>query len=285
MILKTRDHFIKKEEGVRVHVVSECCAPLHKHDFIELVYVMEGEAHQVIGNREYLIEEGDMFMLDAGVAHSLESDRPFTLCDILFMPEFFSSAINVAEDFIDLAYRQFFNAFIEDEAKDGFLYVTKDKTAGLKPLIDEIIDEFQHKRPGYVNIIQAHVSALLIKMLRLCDTQVVPLPSDQLQIVKEITDYIDAHIGEKLNIQKVSRAMFFSPSYISKLFKETTGGSLSKFIQSKRMNMAANELANSQKPIDDIISEVGYCAKKVFYDNFFEYSGMTPGEYRKKHRK
>lgn len=94
------------------------------------------------------------------------------------------------------------------------------------------------------------------------------MPSFQRRLVGEVIDYISGHDTKSLSVSEISQAMFFSPSYLSRLFKQHTNRSLVKFIQEKKIETAAELLVGTARPVEQIMSEVGYRTKSIFTSCF-----------------
>ncbi len=77
----------------------------------------------------------------------------------------------------------------------------------------------------------------------------------------------------------------FSPAYISKFLKKTTGKSFIEYIQQQRILAAEQALKNTDMPVNFIAQQVGYQNVSYFYRTFERFHGCTPLEYRKKIQK
>src|SRR5690606_10359804 len=67
-------------------------------------------------------------------------------------------------------------------------------------------------------------------------------------------------------------------------FRAATGYSPLGYIQSLRIEEAKHILETAATPIDEIACEVGYADTASFRRLFRRLVGMTPGDYRRKHR-
>lgn len=64
------NQYIPEEEKIKLRLDREKDMFLHSHEFVELVYVIEGEADHIVENKVYRIREGDFFLLDSGVTQT-----------------------------------------------------------------------------------------------------------------------------------------------------------------------------------------------------------------------
>lgn len=100
--------------------------------------------------------------------------------------------------------------------------------------------------------------------------------------VRKAMNYIVIHLSSELRLADIAAATGVSPSYLSTLFNQETGDSVSAFINQKRVAKAAVLLEKSTSAINDIAFYVGFSDLNYFTRVFRNITGMPPGEYRKK---
>ena len=89
------------------------------------------------------------------------------------------------------------------------------------------------------------------------------------------------HIGEKGD----DAAMYYiSPSYLSSLFKQDTGTTLTDFINTQRIQRAANLLSTTEQNISVVAEQVGILDVNYFTKMFKKSMGSTPTQYRRQSR-
>ncbi|MCR2805237.1 helix-turn-helix domain-containing protein [Paenibacillus soyae] len=97
-----------------------------------------------------------------------------------------------------------------------------------------------------------------------------------------VTEYLDGHLGEDINLDLVADKLNITPGYLSSYFKEKTGTNFSDYLNDLRIGRAKELLMNLELRIQDVASAVGYHNVNSFIRMFKRYSGITPGEYRKR---
>lgn len=104
------------------------------------------------------------------------------------------------------------------------------------------------------------------------------------KLVEEMIKYIDEGLEHRITLKEVAAHFDFTPNYLGTLFKEETGTLFSDFLNERRMNRVCQLLADPTLKVYEIAERVGY--KNIIYFNrqFKQSTGMTPGEYRKKHK-
>lgn len=104
------------------------------------------------------------------------------------------------------------------------------------------------------------------------------LVSDIIRITKEKC------CNRNFSIDIVSEELGLSSAYLGKVFKRATGETFSRFVLNERMADACEKLANTDLPIDFIVSSVGFGDTPYFYKLFKQINGCTPTKYRATHR-
>ena len=101
-------------------------------------------------------------------------------------------------------------------------------------------------------------------------------------VVVRVKKYISANIkNEDLNRDAIANAVYLNPDYLSRLFKQQTGCSLTEYIQQQRLTLAKNLLAQTRLSVGDIAFDLGYNSFSYFTRVFKAATGYTPMEYRK----
>ena len=93
-----------------------------------------------------------------------------------------------------------------------------------------------------------------------------------------VTNYIEQHIGEEISLPKMSALAGVSPSYFSKMFKDTSGEGLISYVTGKKIERAKFYI-NSGYKLYMAAESVGYENYNYFSRLFKKHTGMTPEEY------
>lgn len=102
--------------------------------------------------------------------------------------------------------------------------------------------------------------------------------SDKLEAAKL---FIDRQIAKRLYVDEVARYVNMNYSYFSTAFKKEYGISPSKYIKSKKMELAKSFLENTNMNIPAIAEQLAFFDASHFSHAFYEHYGMTATEYRK----
>lgn len=100
-------------------------------------------------------------------------------------------------------------------------------------------------------------------------------------VVKKLVDYIENHLNDDLSLDKIARALNYSKFYMERAFAEKTGTTIYKYIQGRRLTLAAQQLVGTEKPIIEIAYEAHYNSQQAFTLAFRRQYLCTPQVYRK----
>ena len=74
---------------------------------------------------------------------------------------------------------------------------------------------------------------------------------------------------------------YISPSYLSNVFKQETGQTLTDYISTQRMARAANLLRTTNATVASVAEDVGILDVNYFTKLFKSATGLTPTRYRR----
>jgi len=119
-------------------------------------------------------------------------------------------------------------------------------------------------------------------LYKLLSTQKEESPINNRDLINKVISYIADHYQEDISLYIIAEYVFFSPQYLGKLFRESTGVSFTSYLIKVRMEAASNLLLKTKLSVAVIAAKVGYGNVQSFGRIFKSYFGCTPGEYRKK---
>lgn len=99
--------------------------------------------------------------------------------------------------------------------------------------------------------------------------------SEKQNIVKSIINYMN-----DISLEKISKNMYLSSVYISKIFKEEIGDSAINHLIKIRLSKAEELLKDTTVPIKVVVQEVGYNDAYHFSKLFKKYYGVSPSFFR-----
>ena len=103
---------------------------------------------------------------------------------------------------------------------------------------------------------------------------------DQKEIVKKVIDYIEKNLEEEINLDTISKNIGYSKFYLNRIFTEYTEITIYKYLQNRRLTIAAQKLVKTDKPITQIAYEAGYDTQQSFSYAFKQIYLYPPKIYR-----
>jgi len=105
------------------------------------------------------------------------------------------------------------------------------------------------------------------------------------QIIEEVTAYVEANLcSANLTVENIAAHVQLSTNYLRNIFKEHMEITLSKYITDKKIQYACKILVETDDPIQSICEQLDFTSANYFYTYFKKNTGMTPNQYREKHR-
>ena len=108
-------------------------------------------------------------------------------------------------------------------------------------------------------------------------------PENQVTI-GNIKAYIAAHVREDLSVASLSAMSHYNSDYLTRLFRQATGVTLSHFIASCRMDEIRRLMKTSRMSLNDIASCMSFSSRSYFNRFIKRETGMTPQEVMTKTR-
>lgn len=100
------------------------------------------------------------------------------------------------------------------------------------------------------------------------------------EVVERVQSYVREHIDGDLSLARLSEIVFLTPFYLSRLYKQQTGRSLTDYITEVKLGMAKEMLVSTNRKIYEIGIHLGFHSSPYFNHFFKKQTNMTPQEYR-----
>lgn len=103
---------------------------------------------------------------------------------------------------------------------------------------------------------------------------------DQKAVVGKVIDYIEQNIENEINLDTISKNIGYSKFYLNRVFTEEAGITIYKYLQNRRLTIAAEKLVKTDKPVTQIAYEAGYDTQQSFSFAFKKVFLCPPKAYR-----
>lgn len=237
---------------------------LHSHDYVEVLYARGGGWTVYLNFKEYRLEKGDVIFIFPEQIHSHEATSAEN-CVLLFP--------NILP-----IYDEVFKHYIPENPvlKNGI-----DEEADA--LFIKVSEANQTKSPYAQGIVCGYIAQILGKLLPLVNLTTTTTKNEFPKEIKLIS-YCSEHYKEHITLSSVAKALNYSPSHLSHLFRDKLKINFAKLITLMRINDAKSMLLGD-KSITQIAFEAGFNSVRTFNQAFKAEMKITPGEYRTKYQK
>jgi AraC family transcriptional regulator len=187
----------------------------------------------------------------------------------------------------------FFRSLQQLEKRDPVRVQVQELTGFQDPLLTSVALSLQQElqQPAssiMVGQLYAETAAqmLSVHLLRDYTTGDVAIPELRQKLssqqLRRLSDFILAHLNEDLSLEMLGQQVGFSPYHFARLFRRSTGESPHQFVMRKRLEAARRLLKETDTPIAQIASQIGFPQQSHFTHTFKRYTGTTPLNYRQK---
>lgn len=233
--------------------------PPHLHRDMELVGLFSGSATVTLDGVSYEMRSGDWVMVFPDVVHSYESTGAVEVGKLIFPPE----------EVPELA------AILTEQLPDPPLISAERLKDSTIPMLAQEI--FTHYANASLAVKKAYLLLLCGKLLECTDT--VRRENAAGGAVTAVLDYCRAHYHEKICLQSVASALYFSRSYVSHIFCEKLRISFCHYLNSLRIEEAKQRLLSGNVSITELSAQCGFSNLRSFHRAFARYTGLTPKQY------
>lgn len=276
------DFLIPKD--VNVHVLRQPrYMPVkdHSHDFIEFVYIYQGDCIQHINGAEIEAQEGDLFLLAPGIYHHISTfDDDSIVIYIMIRKSTFHNAFMSLLKQSDLLSAFFAHVIYGENAYPYLLFITgKDQT--LRDWVFSMYQEATGKDSYSDRMLNTQFEWMCLYLLRNHIGQMDLYGQGGRGVrVMELLGYMNDNFNH-ITLSGMAAHFKYSTGYLCRLIKKTTGMTFSELILRIRLGKACDLLSNSSIGIQKIAIDVGFCDTSNFYKAFKKQYGQTPAQFRK----
>ena len=126
---------------------------------------------------------------------------------------------------------------------------------------------------------EAIAACLKDDFVALCEGLKSYRPGNGHSVVDRLIQYINEHLAEDVSHNSIAAKYRVHPGYMSRLFKQEMGETLSEYLLRTKVERAAQLLKEDRYKIGEIAGMVGYSTSSYFSVMFKKYTGCSPREY------
>jgi len=224
--------------------------------FIDLTYVLDGEATYYVNGDAYPVKQGDLLCIPKGSLRQAQitSGDPMTAYAINLTLHEYSGIEEVVLPFPVRSH-------IGYHSELDFLF-------------RKLNDEWTSKTDGFQIKVRGLILVILSDLFRLLVYDNHPL--DWHPAVQKTIQYIHSHYHTPLKVAQIAESVGFNASYLCGLFKKSIGQSLHSYINHYRVNQAENLLISGEFSVTEAATLCGFKDVYHFSKLFKKIKGYPP---------
>lgn len=237
---------------------------MHSHDAHEIYLFLGGDADYFVEGSRYPLQPGDVMIMRRGEVHmaGLRSNLRYVRMGVHF----------------DI--REVLEAAGADSLMDPFM----NRPAGTFNHYPAALAPGNHWRL-FLQKIQdtedlsgqlCYLMALLAELREAFPAirNAEPQPPEP-EGIAAVTAYINRHLSDELSLERVAEHFFLSKAHLNRLFQQSTGTTIWKYITLKRMQLARELIAQGTLPTQAAL-QCGYRDYATFYRAYCRQFGSSP---------
>lgn len=260
--------------------------PVHKHNYVEFIYMVKGSTTHIIDGQRITLKAGDLLFLNQ---HAKQEILPAKENDIavnfMILPEFFDTAFSMLDQ-KDNPIRDFLiSCLTKKNIECNYIYFDVSDIPQIQNLIENLIRNMLQEKntDDYYSVNSATIGLLFLTLIQYTDSIRVSKRSYDKEIVFRLLRYIDTDYRDA-SLSAFAKEVSEDQYTLSRIIKRNTGFTFKELLQNKRFIKACELLKNTDIPIADISVMIGYDNTSFFHRLFRKLSSMSPKEYRNSNR-
>lgn len=272
---------------------------LHRHEFFEMLFVVQGSLINRFKGEEVFMQAGDILIMKPYVLHVLEDTRkkgPRRAYCCSFLPQAVDFGIQSLEELkaSQSPNRYFLKPFLP-LAEEGVSAVqfkvnaeSRETLVDLFGMLKESTHNYSEK--GHAQT-RCHFLSLLTALAEQFDQDHMVNKTMQVELavpvsryqagLRKTLNYIHDHFAKPLSLKDMAAMSGASETYFCRLFKHETGMTFLAYLNSLRIERACVLLRDTCGNALDICYQVGFNDYTHFSRQFKRNTGMSPGDFRK----
>ena len=244
---------------------------LHAHkDFFELTIITDGDGEVITNGKSTNVHRGDIYLSLPCDMHEIRSSEKTPMKYDFF--SFYTDNEEYKSELYSIArYLSANDRVFSDER--------------ISALVCDAIMEFIDDSKFSEDLLYSIFRQIMIYIIRDFDLGTaknrIRGASHKDTVCYQIMNYIDTHIYTMRSLNELSDVFKYNYSYLSALFKKTTGNTPLSYYHNKRLEVARLLILENSMKISDIADTLNYSSLYSFSRAFKEKYGTSPKQYMK----
>ena len=254
---------------------------LHNHDYVEVIYVAEGQCTHFLDNTSFEMKACDVCILDLNAMHALScTNDESCILNIMVNRQFFDQGFLAILRGGDLL-AGFLEGILYERTTSPYILFPTGSDPWLMTIAQHLLTEYRLRPHAHEYSIRLLVSEFLLHLVREYEmTAIVPNATTHAQndLIVAILGYLSVNYN-RTTLSKTAEFFGYSPSYLSRTIHDNTGKTFNAIILQLQMETAARLLKETRMNLTEIAQEIGCFDSSHFNKKFKGYYGCSPKQY------
>ncbi len=262
------------------HTHENTSVEYHYHNYIELLYILDGEHKAWVDGTLYTVSEGDIILINSSYVHGFEYYEGSYLC-LRFDPEVI---YNSHKNAVGMKY---ILPFILNGSKHNAIFRKNNlENSNVPELLFRIHKEYNEKHFGYEYASQIMINEIYLWFLRYWNNRKINMDfenevtSGTAKWLNKVFTYVAENYSLSITTLEVANLCNMSYSYFSRSFKKIMHKSFSEYLNYVRITEAEKLLLTTDMNITEIAVSVGFSTSSYFIQQFKNFKSSSPKQYK-----
>ena len=226
---------------------------IHYNNYYGISYVLQGTFTFGIPGDDIQLHTNDMIIFDTKCIYWDKLGDPNTIIININIPK---------QDFLDMSaslpsnrlFSWLLDTHLDTHSKEQHYFLLRNSNASFQKdrdsILASLIQEQNQGAPGYLEIMWQLIKRLLIytSQQEHGKYQVVQYRKKECELLLQLQKYIQEHLHD-INRQNLAEKFHYNPRYLSQLFKQISGITLTEYLQEKRLTESKRLLLGTRERV------------------------------------
>ncbi len=275
--------FIREFGHERYADIKPSSLSLHYNKGIEICYIKKGCYNWWVEGKEHSVYPGEGFVTCPWEYHG-NTDEVVEFGEIYWLiitPEIFSK-----KDGFLLgnwsSFSQEENEIIGKVLSDNKYPVLKKATI-FEKYFKQLNIELRTRGFGYDTKIKILIEELILEVVRIIKNRKIEVDKEK-DWIRQLNQFLQSKMNKKWSLDEMSAHFKMGTTSFNDKVKRLTGFSPQSYLIHIRVEQGKGELIKTNKLLAEIALETGFYSSQHFSSTFLKRVGITPSEFRRKHK-
>lgn len=251
--------------------------PEHTHDFVEIVYMVQGLTTHVVNGTKLTLYPGELLLMGQHTRQEIHrAGQEDIAVNFIIRPEFFNATLPYLGE-AETPLRRFIVDCLCGGKNSDFLYFRVSEILPIQHLLENLLWTMVSETKNRRELNQ--LTFALLFMLLINHTDCLNYTTTEQETVFSVLRYIEEHYQDG-SLTDIAEQLHYDFAALSREIKRRTGKTYTELVQNKRMAQAAWLLRNTQRCVAAIAQDVGYENIGYFHRLFSSHFGISPKKFR-----